>query len=52
MTPDLLYIYEKCKSLIQFKLSPNKKSFSQSENLYGCTFLLNKLFGREFSLNE
>ena len=46
MIPELLYIYEKSKSLIQFKLSPNKKSFSQSESLYGCTSLLNKLFGR------
>ena len=52
MTPELLYIYEKSKSIIQFKLSSSKKTFLQSESLNGCTTLLNKLFGREFSLHE
>ena len=52
MAPEMLYIYEKCKSIIQFKFSSDKTKFLLTENLKGCTSLLNKLFGREFSLHE
>jgi len=47
-----LYIYEKSKSIIQFKLQINENKFIQKDNQNGCSTLLNKVFGREFSLHE
>jgi len=37
---------------MQFKLPKFKKNFFVESNIKGCTHLLNKLFGRDFSENE
>ena len=37
---------------MQFKIPKSEKSFVVESKIKGCSYLLNKIFGREFSEND